>query len=372
MFTETFTPQVNGVVTSIQLFTEELVKQGHEVEIFAPTPGKELFQNAPVHRFRSVTFLPYPEFKATLPPIGINRLIKDQNFDIIHTHGPFAMGWAGVRTAKKNNIPSISTFHTPIADYVNYLIKGPFINTGKNIAWTYSKKHYNKYNHVITPSQIIKKLLEEKGIKTPISVIPTGIKLEKFQLENTAYIHEKYSVRRFILHAGRLSSEKNVDVVIKALPLIKDFPQLRLVITSKGPSLKKLMKLRDQMDLKQRVIFTGFVKDQDLIALYKEADLSIIASGADTQGLVVTESMATGTPVIGANALALPEVINGKNGELFKLNDEHNLAEKINNLLLNQNKREKMGKEAIKTAEQNTIQKRTKELVTLYEKLGKE
>lgn len=368
MFTETFTPQVNGVVTSICSFTEELEARGHEIEIFAPKPGKEEHDGTPVHRFKSVTFRPYPEFKATLPPVRINKKVKGHGFELIHTHGPFAMGWAGLVTAKRNKLPCVSTFHTPISDYVPYLFKGKnLVLLGKKLAWKYTVKHYNRYKEIVVPSEIIKKLLEDKGVKTPLHVVPTGIRLEDFEMENTEYIHEKLDVGEFILHAGRISKEKNIDTVIRAMKNIDS----QLVITSKGPELEKLKKLVKKEHLEEKVVFAGYVDSEDLVALYHECAFSVIASEADTQGLVITEAMACGTPVIGANALAIPEIINGENGVLFELKNAEDLSEKANMLLEENELRKKMSLNAIKTAKENSIEKRTDEMLKVYEQAEK-
>lgn len=360
MFTETWHPQVNGVVSSTSWFVDELKKQGHQVEIFAPTPGPKSYKGSKVHRFRSFTFKPYPEFRATLPPVRINKQIKGKKFDVIHTHGPFAMGTAGLYAAKRNKLPVVSTFHTPVSDYVHYLFKGKSLHLlGQKVAWKYSVKHYNRYNTIITPSTVIKLLLEDKGVKAPIEVIPTGFELKRFKTGSTKYIRKKYDLSGdFVLHTGRLSKEKNVQDVLKAWKEI-DVP---LVITSRGPDMKRLRKMAPN-----NVIFAGFVDEKDLIALYKEAAFSVIASEAETQGLVIVEGMACDCPVLGADYLAIPEtVINNKNGLLFRLHDWRDLKNKSELLLYDKKLRKRLAKNARKTAEKNTIKKRTKELVALY------
>jgi hypothetical protein len=173
-----------------------------------------------------------------------------------------------------------------------------------------------------------------------------------------------------VLHAGRLSTEKNVDTILDAMPLmLKQKPELKLVVTSKGPAKKALEKKALKMGLQECVLFTGFVDDQDLVALYDQAELSIIASEADTQGLVIVEAMARGTPVIGADALAIPEVVDGNNGLLFQVKDAQDLAEKALTVLQDDVLKERMGENARLTAEKNTLEKRTDELLGLYERL---
>ena len=366
MFTETWHPQVNGVVSSTSWFAEELKRQGHEVEIFAPLPGNKSYNGMKVHRFKSFKFHPYPEFRATVPPVRINKLIAGKGFDVIHTHGPFSIGLAGLYAAKRNKIPVVTTFHTPLSDYAHYLFKGKYLHLlGKKIAWAYSRVHYNRYDAVITPSRIIRSLLREHGIKAPVAVIPTGINLKRFdKVKSTKGVRKKFGIDGdFVLHAGRLSREKNVGDVLKAWEKI-DCP---LVVTSRGPDLERLKRIAPD-----NVLFTGFIDDIDLVKLYKEALFSVIASEAETQGLVIVEGMACDCPVVGADCLAISEtVVDNKNGLLFRLHDWRGLANDANTLLYSPRVRKRLAKNARKTAEANTIQKRTKEHVALYEKVAK-
>jgi 1,2-diacylglycerol 3-alpha-glucosyltransferase len=374
MFTETFLPQVNGVVTSICSFSEELRKEGHEVHIFTTErKGTRNYRGVPVHRFRSVSFVPYPEYKVALFPVGANKIIKKGNFDLVHTHGPFSMGWAGVYSAKRNKLPLLSTFHTPVSEYVPYLFgnrRRRFIFLGKKLAWRYCRRHYGYYNCVITPSNVIRDLLLEQGIEKPMDVIMTGIDLDKFDSAGKVDVRKKYKIGEstYLFHAGRISYEKNIDIIIDALAILDD-PEIKLVITGRGPPLKHLQKHAKEKEVENNVIFTGYVPQKDLVNLYREALVSVIASEAETQGLVVLEAMACSTPVIGANYLAIPEtLVDGKNGLLFTLDDDNDLSEKMNRMISDGNLRKKLSNGARKTAEENSMEMWTEKLVKVYNK----
>jgi 1,2-diacylglycerol 3-alpha-glucosyltransferase len=282
------------------------------------------------------------------------------------------MGWAGVYCAKTNDLPLLSTFHTPLSEYVPYLFgqRNRLVYLGKRLAWSYCRAHYNLYDEIIAPSETIKNLLRARRIRKRIAVLPTGIQLKKFdRVKRSKEVRKRFGIDgEFILHAGRISREKNIETVIHALPLLlKHHPGLELVITSKGPWLGQVKKEVQKLGLEDSIIFTGYVSDDDLIRLYKEAELSVIASEAETQGLVIIEAMACGTPVVGSDYLAIPETIkNGKNGLLFKLHDEHDLAEKAGKILGSGVLRKKLSKGARATSKQNTIEKRTEELVDIY------
>ncbi|MBN3037431.1 MAG: glycosyltransferase [Candidatus Diapherotrites archaeon] len=377
MFTETFFPQVNGVVTSVAAFTEELVNQGHDVEVFTAADRNEdyAFDAAPVHEYKSVTFRPYPQYRMALFPVAANKVVKQGGFDVVHTHGPFSMGWAGVYCAKRNHLPLVSTFHTPVSDYVPYLFgkHKRLVYLGKKAAWSYCRSHYHYYNKLIVPSRVIKQLLEEEGVDRPIDVIRTGINLDRLdRIADSASVREKYGIDGdFILHAGRLSHEKNVDTIIEAMPrMLEDFPELKLVVTSGGPAKDSLERQAKELGLAESVVFTGYIpwsEWDDIIRLCAEAEVFVIASEAETQGMVIYEAMSRGTPAVGADYLAVPETIkDGENGLLFKLYDSDELAQRVTEVLSDKELRARLSKGARRTAEENTIQRWTEKLAGLY------
>ncbi len=374
-FTETYIPQVNGVVTGINSFVEELTRKGNDIDIFAPAPGPDKWDGAKVYRFKSITFFPYPEFRAALPSSRVYKLVKKGKYDIIHTHGPFALGYQGWKAAVKFGIPHLTTFHTPIADYVGYLLGGknsPLVPIGKAIAWAYTRWYYNRFPLVLSPSFAIAQLLRDQGITPEIEIVRTGIDLKEFdRVKKTKEVRDKFGIERdYIIHSGRLSHEKNVDNIIHAFSLIKDKVDVDLVITSRGPLLNKLQSLAIGLGLEGRVHFTGYVDREDQIKLFKEARFGIIASDAETQGLVILEEMACKIPVIGSNYLAIPETIHdGENGLLFRVYDTKDLADKIVWLLNHENERKRMAKNARKTAEENTNKIWTNKLLDVYNEL---
>ncbi len=364
MVTETFFPQVNGVSTSIARFSRMLNKKGHEVQIFAPKPGKKEFESIKVHRKFSLTFPPYPEFKA---PIFLGTDLSE--FDIIHTHGPFSAGWAGLWESWVKKVPITTTFHTPLADYVHYITPSFMENFGRKVAWAYSRLHYNRYPLVMAPSKATINQLDEKGVKAPKQVLKTGIELKKYDEAPDIDVKEKYDVDEFILHTGRLSYEKDIPVVLKAFKkILRERPELDLVVTSKGPASDDLKQLAEELGIEDSVLFTGYVSEEELINWYRNAELGVIASEAETQGLVVLEQMACGTPVVGADFLAIPETIKeGENGFLFPLNDVNALKEKVLTAL--DSDLSEMKKKARETAEKNTSEIWCDRLLEKYEEL---
>lgn len=357
-FTDTFLPQTNGVVTALESFGKELVERGHEIHVFCPKSDREEYLGMKIHSVPAITFRPYPEFR-----IGIPITNKIPELDIVHTHGPFSLGLLGLRTAKKQEIPKISTFHTIVSGYVSYLSKRSerVQKELEKIAWKYCKMHYNKYDAVLTPSSTIKSMLEEEGITVKIDVVPNGIDVNN--LKPVPKAKEKLELDgRVFLSLSRLSFEKNIDVIIKAMKYVDG----QLLIAGKGPAEKSLKRLTMRLKLDNKVDFLGYVDEKKKPLLYSAADAFVIASTGETQGLVIVEAMACGTPVIGADYLAIPELVKDrKNGYLFEAGNVKQLTDIINNY----SKKKNLVDNSKKTAKEYSIEKCTDRLEKLYKSL---
>jgi 1,2-diacylglycerol 3-alpha-glucosyltransferase len=358
-FTDTFLPQMNGVVTSLLGFGPELVKRGHEVFVFCPKSNVKEFKGMTVFSYPAVTFRGYPEFKIAVPQ-GRDRV---PGLDIVHTHSPFTMGFFGWRVAKFQKVPRVSTFHTLLSEYVGYVSRlGKIIL--KPVTWEFCRTFYNRHRKLIAPSMTLKKILQEHKIRKPIETIPNGIDTNFFRPLDKKMARKKLGIEdgRIFLSLGRLGHEKSIDIVIKAFKNI----DAKLLIVGRGPAKQKLEKLTRKLDLQKKVVFTGFIQENLKPLYYSAADALIIASKSETQGLVVVEAIACGTPVIGAGSGAIPEIItHGKNGYIFEPGDVEDLAEKIE--MFEPSRR--MNKNALRTSKNYSIEKCTTKLEKFYQSL---
>lgn len=358
-FTDTFLPQQNGVVTSLLSFGSELVKRGHEVSVFCPKSNVKEFQGMTVYSYPAVTFRPYPEFRIAVP----QRRDRAPRLDIVHTHSPFTMGFFGWRVAKLQGLPRVSTFHTLLSEYAGYVSRLGKIAL-KPVTWRFCRLFYNRHRKLIAPSRTLKKILKKHGIRKPIEVIPNGIDLDLFRPLNKAEAMEKLGLKgeRIFLSLGRVGYEKSIDVVIRAFENI----DAKLIIVGRGPAEQKLKKITKKLGLRGKVTFKGFVPEELKPLYYSAADALITASEVETQGLVVVEAMACGIPVIGANSMAFPEIINnGKNGYLFEPRNVEQLAEIIGTF----EPSKQMMKNAIRTSKKYSIKKCATKLEKFYRSL---
>ncbi|MBI2584034.1 MAG: glycosyltransferase [Candidatus Aenigmarchaeota archaeon] len=292
-FTDTYKPQVNGVVTSIELFSRQLQKEGHEVHIFAPTGyGKK------VHKMPSFGFSPYPGYRIGIP-LSEKLLwkFKEFNFDIIHVHTPISLGAVGIGMAKHLDIPVVGTFHTMLPEYMHYLgklmgIKG-IKSVAKKGAWKYCAWFHNRLNAVMAPSEQTARVLKRHGVKKPVIVVPTGIDMRRIG-------NAKKKREKSILHVGRITREKSIETIIDALAELPEEVTLR--IASSGPHAAELRKYVIEKGLKKRVKFLGYLSNEELDREYKSAGVFVIASKTETQALVLLEAALRGLPVVALEA----------------------------------------------------------------------
>ena len=209
--------------------------------------------------------------------------------------------------------------------------------------------------------------LVEYGLHVPVAAISNGVDTDLFCPPSQE--QEMPPRPLTLLHIGRLGYEKGVDQVLRAFALLStNFPQARLAIVGTGPDKEVLKSLSNDLGIDDRVIFTGFVAHQDLPALCQKADLFITASTIETQGLVVLEAMSSGLPIVGVDALALPDLIHNEiNGFLVPAEDELALSQAAERLLFSADLRQKMGAASRRLALEHSPSLITQAYEGLYE-----
>lgn len=376
-FTDTYLPNIDGVVTSIVSFKNELEKRGNRVYIHSSGTGQDEKSNLDpsVFYYPSVKFPPYPQYKlAVFPFTQAKRRVFESEAELVHCHAIASMGLSAIKTAGDLDLPLVGTFHTMVPIATQYMARtelGRKVATA--VAWKAVKLFYTPFDLVTTPSKATAKLLEENGLPR-VHAVPNGIDLHRFNPGlDKRKIRKKLEIKdteKMVIVTGRLALEKNVDVVIKAIKLVESEIPVKLVVTGKGPAQQKCEKLVKDLGLRDQVVFTGFVPSQDVPFYCRAADCFATASNFETQGLALLEAMACGVPAVGANSLAIPESIDdGKNGFLFEPFDAEDCAEKILDVLEADGKEyERLCANARKKAEEFSIEKCTDRLLKAYEK----
>jgi len=352
-FTDTYKPQVNGVVTSVALFAKELRKR-NSVYIFSPSGvvGERHCYPSP-----SVPFPMYAGYRVGLPYNLIGKKFTELGVDIVHVHSPFTMGMAGMAMAKRRKIPIVGTFHTMFSDYLHYLMPNFLIRnsavhgTAKSLAWAALRAFYNRCDAVVAPSKAVARVLAKHGIKN-VRVIPTGMDFAKH--DYTKGMKRRLGITgRMALHVGRVTKEKRIDFLMNALSRVN----ATLVVASDGPIKKELERRAGK-----NVLFTGYLRDEELRGLYREADAFVMASRSETQGLVLLEAASYGVPCVVLNTPVISDFV--RENRIGAVATEEGFANAVKSML-------KSGKRADTRAlkKKYSIGKCAEELERLYREL---
>ena len=401
IFTDTYLPKVDGISISVQGFTELLVKRGHSFVICAPRYDEsesKTHENISVLRFPSGPLPSYPDVRIVLPSRNkIKRAMSLPEPDIIHIQTPGLMGQYGISAARRYKVPVVSTYHTLVSEQETYLsfyrlLKLDYltelVRKGKKV-----KKHipkierksekslkkrailklcnafYEKSNLIIAPSNQIKEELLHYGLCSPIEVVSNGIDLKIFH----AKVKEPFSKSPRLLHLGRISYEKNCNVILESFAIIqKKMPEAKLSIVGEGPALFSLKNEALRMRLQDKVAFHGFLPHAELREIYEQHDLFLTASTMETQGLVVLEAMACGLACVGVDAYALPELIqHERNGFIVEPFAPQKMAEQALKIINNKMLYQGFSEQSIEIAKEHDIHSCAEKLEAIYKKWEK-
>ncbi len=364
MFADNFYPELSGITDSLLESARELGGLGHDVDFYVPkyTPRDfalynvpyeeiDLGRNVTIHRIPSLKFpAPTQQGRMVIPTFLRWIGMRKNKPDIIHTHLFFGAGMEALAASKFLKVPLVGTNHTPITEFLQY---GPV--SGKlldKLGLGFVSWYYNKCEQITAPSQGILDEMQQHGFNKSCRVISNPVDLQNFfpVSEEVRIEHKKeFELSEFtVLYTGRLAVEKHIDVLIRAVGLLKDkIPQITFAITGHGDAEASLKQLAEELQLGGMVKFFGTLSVEDHAKIYKAADVFAIASTAETQSLSLMKAMAAGIPAIGVNARALPEYIKKENGFILEPGDYQGIAEKILFLFENPEKRKELGARGI-------------------------
>ncbi len=361
VFTDTYLPKIDGVGISTEQFCRLLVEKGHEFIICAPEYGPDLDAAGIGPGMRGIRFpnrpLPsYPEVKVA--GLSLRRIREAMSWkpDLVHIQTPGLMGQYGIAAARLYSVPVVGTYHTMVNEVGMYIspyrllkldrlvekVKGTFSrelstelrkaeksprkSLSNRIILRITNELYNRCEVVISPTELIANELRGAGVRRPLEVVSNGLDFTQFHGEELMPPDEGDPPR--YLHVGRLSFEKNVDIVLWAfVRILRDQPRATLDVVGDGPALESLRAEAQRLGLTESVRFHGFVDRATLPGVYPRYHCFLTASTMETQGLVVLEALASGLPAVGVDAYALPELIrHGENGYLARPFDDEAIA----------------------------------------------
>lgn len=298
VFTDTFSPQINGVTKSLERLIKYFERKNIKYKIYTPESEDDQPNDENISQSLSFNFIFYPECQMAIPNyFKIKSDLKRFNPDLVHTVTPFNMGLTGLKAAKSLNIPLIASYHTNFTYYLDYY----HLKILENPLWTYFRWFHNQSSLNLCPSTVVKEELKLKGIKN-LKIWSRGINSEIYNpgFRNNQLRRKLDADNKLILlYVGRIAPEKNIGLLLNSYKeLQRRYPgKTKLVITGDGPLLQKFKdkKIKD-------VIFTGYLQGEKLSEIYASADIFTFPSVTETYGNVILEAMASGLPVV-----AIPE-----------------------------------------------------------------
>lgn len=338
---DTYPPHVNGAATSCYRLATKLTDRGYDVHVVSPhyTSGPdtvEYYEEATVHRLKSYAAPTHEYYRLVMPWHAnktVDRLIAELAPAVVHAQCHYMIGDAAISSADKRRIRLICTNHF-MPENLDPFIPGPqfFKNIVSQRSWYDMGRLMRKANVTTTPTPLSAANMNSKANLEYVVPVSNGIDVAKYELRDGEQVDpHSYPTALFV---GRLAVEKNVDVLLKALTMTDPQLSVHAEIIGDGEQRENLHRLAKDLGIEDRVIFRGLVSDEELREAYLRADVFTQPCTAELQSLASLEAMSASTPVVLADALALPHlVIEGQNGYLFEPYNAQDLAEKLNTVL---------------------------------------
>lgn len=360
LFTETFLPKVDGIVTRLRHTVEHLQRSGDRVLIFSPDGGLTEYKGARIYGVSGFPLPMYPELKLALPRPAIGRALEEFKPDIIHVVNPAVLGLGGLYYAKAMQIPLVASYHTHLPQYLQHY--GLAMLEG--FLWELIKASHNQAHLNLCTSTAMMQELTSHGIER-VALWQRGVDTEMFgqhlaSMEMRSRLSQGHTDCPLLLYVGRLGAEKEIDRIKQVLEAI---PNARLALVGDGPHRQAL----EQHFAGTPTHFVGYLQGLELASAFASSDAFVFPSRTETLGLVLLEAMAAGCPIVAARSGGIPDIVSdGVNGYLFDPADEQGAIVATQRLLSHQEERETLRQNARQEAERWSWAAATRQLQNYY------
>lgn len=362
LFTETFLPKVDGIVTRLRHTVEHLQRNGNQVLVICPDGGITEYKGAKIYGISGFPLPMYPELTLALPRPAIGEVLEKFNPDIIHVVNPAVLGLAGIIHSKIHNIHLVASYHTHLPQYLQHYGLGML----EGLLWELLKAGHNQAALNLCTSTAMVEELTARGIER-VDLWQRGVDTELFHPSLASeQMRQKLSQNNkdapLLLYVGRLSAEKEIE---RIKPILEGIPEARLALVGDGPHREALEKHFQGTN----TYFVGYLTGTDLASAFASADAFVFPSRTETLGLVLLEAMAAGCPVVAARSGGIPDIVtDGVNGYLFEpKSDDAGAIAATMRLLEKKEEREVIRQNARQEAERWGWSAATRQLQNYYE-----
>ena len=361
LFTETFLPKVDGIVTRLRHTVEHLQRMGNQVLVISPDGGLTEYKGAKIYGVSGFPLPFYPELKMALPRPSIGEALDQFQPDIVHVVNPAVLGLSGLFYSKIKNIPLLASYHTHLPEYLQHYGLGML----EGLLWELLKAGHNQAQLNLCTSTAMMQALTDHGIER-VDLWQRGVDTETFQPHLTnpemrSRLSQGHPEAPLLLYVGRLSAEKEIEQI---KPVMDSIPGARLALVGDGPHRGAL----EKHFAGTPTHFVGYLQGQDLGAAFASSDAFVFPSRTETLGLVLLEAMAAGCPVVAARSGGIPDIVeDGVNGYLFDPTDPQGAIVATQRLLQNPQEREILRHNARQEAERWSWSAATRQLHSYYQ-----
>lgn len=360
LFTETFLPKVDGIVTRLRHTVEHLQRNGDQVLVVSPDGGLTEYKGAKIYGVSGFPLPLYPELKLALPRPSIGVALEQFKPDLIHVVNPAVLGLGGLYYAKVMQIPLVASYHTHLPQYLQHYGLGML----EPVMWELIKASHNQAQLNLCTSTAMIEELRAHGVNN-LDLWQRGVDTETFQpslasLEMRSHLSQGNPDSPLLLYVGRLSAEKEIE---RIKPVLEAIPNARLALVGDGPHRSALEKHFADTP----TYFVGYLTGTELGSAFASADAFIFPSRTETLGLVLLEAMAAGCPVVAARSGGIPDIVtDGVNGYLFDPADDEGAISATMRLFQQQTERETLRQNARAEAERWGWAAATRQLQNYY------
>ncbi|HER45469.1 MAG TPA: glycosyltransferase, partial [Thermoplasmatales archaeon] len=377
--TESYYPIIDGGAIAQHRIVHELINKRHDVRVIAPSFS---FQNtleedngSTIYRPRAFLLPFYMNDKyhfAPFPLYYVKKIIDRFKPDVINVCSPYPISICAMIWAKKKHIPLVGSIHILPENVLAPFFTSVFYPTMVTYTWSYLVYFYNRVDWATIPTQTGATMYKEKGMTTPVTPISNGVNTILFNPTNNGeYLRERFNLPKkpLVLYTGRINQEKNVDVLIKAIPAVLTEVDAHFLFCGSGGLKPEMMKLTHELGVQAHTTFIDFLDWADYPNVYTLADVFVMPAESELQSIVTLEAIASGVPPVVVNKGAVPELASAGNGLVFEPKNSSQLATHIITILSDKTLRNTMKNKSLTLSEHHSMQHVGSQYEQVYEKV---